>query len=280
MELLSKTVPVAVLVLVVSSMLAMGLGLTLREILAPLRNGRLVVLALLANCVLMPLGALAIAKLLRLDQPLGLGLLLLGAAAGSPFLPKLAAMAQGDLASAVALMVLLTVVTIVYMPLVLPLLVEGVSVDSLKIARSLVLLMLLPLAVALAIKARIGVGAARALPWLERVSTLSLVLLVVLLLVTNIKNVIDLFGTRGIGASILFLLVGSGVGWLLGGPSARTKDVLALGTAQRNISAALAVGSQNFDDPRVMVMLVVVAIFGLILLIPLARGLAKVTPEG
>jgi BASS family bile acid:Na+ symporter len=43
-------------------------------------------------------------------------------------------------------MVLLMVVTIGYMPLVLPLLLEGVSVNPLKITRSLVLFMLLPLA--------------------------------------------------------------------------------------------------------------------------------------
>src|SRR2546430_15687963 len=63
-----------------------------------LRNGKLVFLALLANFVLMPLGALAIATLLRLDQPLGIALLLLGAAAGAPFLPKLAGIAKGNLA--------------------------------------------------------------------------------------------------------------------------------------------------------------------------------------
>jgi BASS family bile acid:Na+ symporter len=51
--------------------------------------------------------------------------------------------------------------------------------------------------------------------------------------------------------------------------------VLALGTAQRNIAAALVVGGQNFDDPRVVVMVAVVAIVGLLLLMPLARVVAK-----
>jgi len=93
----------------------------------------------------MPLGALLIARLLRLDEPLGIALLLLGTAAGAPFLPKLAGLAKSDLAFAVGLMVLLMVLTVGYMPVVLPLLLEGVSVDPAKIARSLVLLMLLPL---------------------------------------------------------------------------------------------------------------------------------------
>ena len=97
MELMSKTATVAMLSFVVSSMLAMGAGLTVSRISEPLRNVRLVVLALLANFVLMPLGAFALAKMLWLDEPFGLGLLLLGCAAGAPFLPKLAELAKATL---------------------------------------------------------------------------------------------------------------------------------------------------------------------------------------
>ena len=50
--------------------------------------------------------------------------------------------------------------------------------------------------------------------------------------------------------------------------------MLALGTAQRNIAAALVVGTQSFSDPRVVVMVIVVAIVGLIILMPLSRALA------
>jgi BASS family bile acid:Na+ symporter len=272
MELLSKAVPIAMLAFVVSSMLAVGLSLTIRQIVAPLRNGKLISLALLANFVLMPLGALAIARLLRLDQPLGIALLLLGAAAGAPFLPKLAGIAKGNLAFAVGLMVLLMVLTVAYMPLVLPLLLEGVSVDPIKIARSLVLLMLLPLGAGLAMNARFGSIAERMRAPLNRISSLSLALLIVLLLATNVQNVISLFGTRGILASILFLFAGAGIGWLLGGPGIGTKGVLSLATAQRNIAAALVVGGKDFDD-KVLVMIVVVAVVGLLILMPLARVL-------
>jgi BASS family bile acid:Na+ symporter len=271
MQLLSKAVPVAMLAFVLSSMLAVGVSLTVGQILAPLRNVRLVSLALVANFALMPLAALGIAKLLRLDEPLGIALLLLGTAAGAPFLPKLATVAKSDLAFAVGLMVLLMVLTVAYMPLVLPLLLEAVSVDPLKIARSLLFLMLLPLGVGLVTKARFGRLADRARTTLNRLSSISLALLIALMLVTNIQNVIGLFGTRGVLASILFLLGGAGIGWLLGGPAFGTKGVLALGTAQRNIAAALLVAGENLDDPRVLVMVVVVAVVGLLVLMPLAR---------
>src|SRR3954452_3939049 len=105
-------------------MLAVGLSLTVGEILLPLRNRRLVALALLANFVLIPAAALAIARLFRLEQSLSAGLLLLGTAAGAPFLPKLAAVAKGSLAFGVGLMVLLMTLAVGYMRLVFPLLLE------------------------------------------------------------------------------------------------------------------------------------------------------------
>ena len=63
------------------------------------------------------------------------------------------------------------------------------------------------------------------------------------------------------------------MGRLLGGPGLGTKGVLALATAQRNIAAALVVGGKEFDDPKVLVMIVVVAVVGLLILMPLARSL-------
>jgi BASS family bile acid:Na+ symporter len=257
MELLSKASTVAMLSFVVSSMLAMGTGLTVSEISEPLRNTRLVTLALLANFVVMPLGALVLAKVLWLDEPFGVALLLLGCAVGA--------------------MVLLMVGTVVYLPIVLPLLLPEVSVDSWAIARSLILLMLLPLATGLALKARYRDLAVRVKPVLDWVSNLSLIFLVVLITAANIDKVLQVFGTRGILAGLLFIALGFGTGWLLGGPDAETKRVMALGTAQRNIAAALVVASQSFSDPKVVVMVIVVAIVGLIILMPLSRALASPT---
>src|SRR6476661_3985685 len=275
MELLSKAATVAMLSFVVTSMLAMGAGLTVSEICAPLRNARLVVLALLANFVLMPLAALALSKVLSLDEPFGVGLLLLGCAAGAPFLPKLAELAKGNLAFAVGAMVLLMVVTVAYLPIVLPLLLPGVTVQPWDIARSLLLLMLLPLVIGLALKARYGDLAARVKPVLDWISNASLILLIALITAANIDKVLQVFGTLGILAGLLFIALGLVTGWLLGGSSTDTKRVMALGTGQRNIAAALVVATQSFSDPKVVVMVIVVAIVGLIVLLPLSRALGR-----
>lgn len=176
-------------------------ALTVSQIFDPLRNARLVILALVVNFALMPLGAFALAKVLWLDEPLGVGLLLLGCAAGAPFLPKLAQLAKGNLPFGVGAMVLLMVITVAYLPIFLALLLPGVTVNPVKIAQSL-----LPLAIGLFVKARYEATAARVKPPLDWLSNVSLILLIVLITVVNFDKVVQLFGTRGILAGLLFVL--------------------------------------------------------------------------
>ena len=175
MDLLNNVATTALLGFVVSSMMAMGVGFTVGQIIDALRDVRLVVLALLANFVMMPLAAIALYKLLALDEPLGVGLLLLGASAGAPFLPKLTELAEGNLPFAVGIIMLLAVGTVGYLPLVLPLLLPGVTVNSPKIAGWLFLLTLLPLAAGLALRASYPELAGRVKAVLDWVSNVSLV---------------------------------------------------------------------------------------------------------
>ncbi len=275
MDLKQAAISICMIAFVLSSMLAMGLGLRVSDIVAPLRNWRLVILALMANFVVMPFAALTLARTLRLEESMGIGLLLLGMAAGAPFLPTLAQISRGNLAFAVGLMVLLMVITVGYVPVVLPLLLPGVSVNPAQIARSLVLLMLLPLGSALAVKANRPGLAATIKPFFDKTSNLSLIALMALQTLLNVRSVVAVFGTGGILAGVLFLAVGSIVGWALGGAARETRSVLGLGTAQRNIAAALVVANQSFDDPNVVVMVVVIAIVGLLTLMPLSRALGR-----
>ena len=137
--------------------------------------------------------------------------------------------------------------TVGYLPIVLPLLLPGVSVNPAQIARSLVLLMLLPLGSALAVKANLPEIAAKIKPMFDKTSNLSLIALMALQTVLNVRSVIAVFGTGGILAGVLFLGVGVAVGWALGGSTRETRSVMGLGTAQRNIAAALVVANQSFQ---------------------------------
>ncbi|AKB24812.1 transmembrane transport protein [Methanosarcina sp. MTP4] len=265
----------ATLIFVLTSMLGMGFSLTVPQIVAPLRNTKLVLLSLAANFILVPLLALGILFIFPLSEGLSIGLFLVGTAAGAPFLPKLAQVAKGDTAFSVGLMVLLMVVTIIYVPIVLPLLITGVTINPWEIARSLILLMLIPLAIALFIRARYEEVANGLLPLMNQATSLSLLVLFVAFFVVYISDLLGVIGTTAVIAAVLFLLVSFIIGYFLGGAARPIRSVLGLGTAQRNLSAALAIAALNFTDPDVMVMILVVSLAGLILLMFIGGELGK-----
>jgi BASS family bile acid:Na+ symporter len=264
-----------VLTFLVASMLELGLSLTFAQILAPLKDVRLIVLSIMANFLVVPLLAWCIAKAMHLEEPFAVGLLLLALAPGAPFIPKIVQIARGNLAFATGLMVLLMVGTAIDLPLLLPRMLVGVKIDAWQIEQSLVLLMLLPLLVGLAVHAKF-----RSLPaWL--VSSLGLIanvsglLAVVLIVVLNLQSVLKLFGTGAIFAGLVFVVLSAFVGWLFGGSDRAIRHALGLGTGSRNIGAALLIGAKNFSDPRVNVMVIVTALVGLFILLPVATAMGR-----
>ena len=276
MEILTVIVKVGALMFIVSSMLAMGFSLTVHQIIAPLKNLRLVLLALALNFVGVPFVVWAIQAVMDLDQDIYTGLVLMGTAAGAPFLPKLVQAAKGNAAFSVGLMVLLMVVTVVYMPLVLPLLLSGVSINAWDIAKSLIFLMLLPLAIALFVKARWSEIADGLHPLMAQASSIGIVILIVGGVILQWSNIVSLIGTGGLLAIVIFLLVALALGYFAGGSDAGTRSVMGLGTAQRNLSAAMVVAAQNFSDkPNVLLTVVVAGIIGLVLLMPIAGEFGK-----
>lgn len=266
------------LLFIVSSMLAMGMSLTMAQILQPLKNARLVILALLANFVLVPLLAYAIILVVPLEQSLQVGLVVLATAAGAPFLPKLVQGAKGNIAFGVGLMVLLMVTTIIYMPIVLPLLLPGVSVNPWDIAKSLVVLMLIPLAIGLLIKSHSPDEAARWQPFMNKISGLAILILLVVGLGLNVSNIIDLISSGGILALLVFIAGSLLIGFLLGGRDANTRSVMGLGTAQRNVSAAILVSAQNFAGTNTLSFVLVAAILLLLILLPAAKRMGARQP--
>jgi BASS family bile acid:Na+ symporter len=272
LELVAKA---AVLVFVVACMLTAGLGLGVRDVVSPLRRARLLAFALVANFVAAPAIAWALATALDLSAPHAFGLLLLGGAAGAPFLSKLAELARGDVAFSVGLMLMLTVGSAAFMPVALPVLVPGLSVGAWPILRPILATMLLPLGIGMLVRAASQRWADRFRPPVARVSNLSVVVAVVLLIGLNFRAMLGTFGSGAVAAALLFVLATLAIGYALGGPGPATRSVLGLGTGQRNVAAALIVATGNSDDPEVVIMILVSTLVGLAVLLPAARYFAR-----
>jgi len=245
-------------------MLAMGLTLDWRMLVAPLRNVRLVLVALALNFVLAPAFAWLLTVLIPIDRGYAIGLLLLGGAAGAPFLPKLVETARADFALAAALMGLLTAGTILFLPFALPMMISGMQADAWSIARPLLLLIVLPLVVGMLVKMHADTFAERAAPVFGKVGNVSLLLLFVLLIALNARELIWVIGSGAIFAALLYFAGLFLLGWLLGGSKPEVRGTLGLATSGRNFGAALVPASSSFQDPKVTTMIIVGAIMCLV----------------
>ncbi len=269
LPLLNDIANLAIWIFVVTSIAAMGLELTVREILAPMKKKWLLTISLVANFFIIPLFAVFILRIFPLEPGLAAGLLIVATAAGAPSLPKAMDIIGGNVAFAVGLTILLILITILYMPLVLPLLITGVLVDQTGTIIYLIGFMLVPLIISMMIRARRPDTAEYLYPYVDRISNIAILFIF-------IPYLIDLFtsdfsaragaelGIEGTLVALVFILGAFGIGYVLGGPDIRDREVLAFGTGFRNVSAALIVVTANYTEPKTIFMVLVIAIFGII----------------
>jgi BASS family bile acid:Na+ symporter len=242
-----------------------GMHLELHALLAPLKKPSFVVIALVLNFVVAPALAWGITMVLPLRSGHATGLLLLGAAAGAPFLPKLAELSQDSVTAATAVMVLLTAGTVLFMPLMLPWMIPGFQADAWAIARPMVLLLLLPLAVGTVVKATLPRLAAACAPIFARVGSVSLVLLFALLVVLNISKLLDVIGTGAIAAAMLHTAGLFCLAWMVLRACPEFRGVQSLCVSARNFGAAMVPAAGALQSPDAMIMLVASAVVGLLI---------------
>lgn len=274
-QIIQVAANIGIITFVVASMAALGLDLTLKKVIEPLSDLLLLIKVIVANFLLIPALAYLILFIVPVDEGFRIGLILLATSAGAPFLPKLVQVAKGKVAMSVGVMVLLMVITVIYVPLALPLLLPGVAVNPLEIASSLVVLMLLPMAAGLLINYRYKELAALLQNTLSQISSFGLMFGFVALLILNWRHLLATVGSGAIISALLLILGAFLIGWLSAGKDTTTKPVLALGAAQRNISAALVVAGSNFSDPDVLLMCMIGALLMLIVLMLISGELGK-----
>ena len=262
-------------VFVICTMLNVGLTQKPAAIAEHLKNWPFDLKMLAANFIFAPLLMIGALYFAPFSPALKAGLLIFSLGAGAPFLIKLTQTSEHDLALGAAVMMLLMIVTVIYMPLVLPLVLSGVSVSALAIARALLLQMLLPIGV--------GMLAAIVLPDLSKklqplvggLGNLAMYAMVVATLVGYFPNLLQIIGTGAFLVGLVFVAAAFGLGYLAGFGKDHLEDVGGLGTAQRNTAAGVIIAIQNFSDPNVFVMLTLANMLGIVMLMILAKFLSR-----
>lgn len=245
---------IVVAVLLVSMMLCAGFE-TNREALRRLvSKAGLLLRAIVANFVVVPLVAVLLCRAFRLPDPIATALILMALAPGVPFLVLSGGRQRGGSHEfAVELAMVMPAVSVLTIPIaanfILP------ASDRLTVPAtvlvSLCVYQLAPLILGVLV-AQWSPASARKLARPARYVTMgSFVVLLALLVPAMVKGVATVFGTFGLFAMLLTVLISVVVGWIAGGPHVEYRRTLAIGTALRNPGIALMIATTQFKDARI-----------------------------
>jgi BASS family bile acid:Na+ symporter len=265
-ETLTVLLKITVVIFMAGNLLDLGLRLDLKEALRGLRDLRFVSLSVIWAFVLCPALAYALTLLIPLSPPYAMGLILLGLAPCAPLLPMMTEKARGDLNYAASFILLASAGTVIYMPIMVPLLVKGLTVSAWAVAKPMLVLVLIPLVIGIAVQVRRAATAKWIQPFVKKVAGIDTLVMLVLVVIIYGKGFLSAVGTYAIGAQVAFFTVITAVSYAVGfGMPPRQKSVLSLGICTRNCGSALAplFVAQGVDQSAiVMVSLGIPMMFG------------------
>lgn len=235
---------------------AVGLRLTWHEVKAALVRCRLLAI-LLVNFLAVPALAVTAALWLALKRDTAVAMVLLAASPFAPVVPVFARMARADLALAAGLTAAFPLFSVLLTPLAATAALrvlskaDGVHFNMLASLATLTATITLPLAGGVLLRHRFPSLGRRMLRPVEVVAEATGALSLAFVTVMEFGSITGL-GWRAwvamAGVSELSLLLG----WWLGGTARGGRQVVALGTSNRNIALALLVAIQSFPDTPVV----------------------------
>ena len=126
-EIMLLAANLGAMIFIIVSMVTLGLSTTVSQVIAPLKDKNLMSRAILANFILVPVLAYLLVTGLHLPAGIAIGLILVGTAAGSPFLARANQIPADKRELAGGLGVLLTIFSVFYIPIIAPFLIPGES---------------------------------------------------------------------------------------------------------------------------------------------------------
>ena len=253
------------IVFLVTTMAAIGLKVTARELAAAFTKRNLMARSMIVNIVIAPLLGLLLVNIVPMSQDVAVAILLLAAAPGGLNAIQFTSKSHGALSYAAALLFILTLVAIVLSPpiaaLMLPL-ETSLALPYGRLVAFLLLLLLLPLAGGLAVH-RLNKRWGNLLSKPMSLCGTIAFIVVVLRLMTQRKQAMAALEKGELAAMVGFIIALMITAWLLGGPSQETRRVLATATSMRNAGLCLLIAANGFPETNVVV--AVVAFSGLMI---------------
>ena len=249
---LKQLVMLAIQVSIVSTVFGFGLNATRQDLLYLLRQPALLVRSLLAVFVLLPIVAVGLALAFNFPHSVKIVLVALALSPVPPLLPRKETGAGGQSSYALGLMAVLSLVSIVAVPLGLEFLqrvfARELGMPPGTIAGVVVKGTILPLLAGMAVRAFLPEVASRIERPVELIARVLLPAAVVVLFAGAATSLWALVGDGTVVSMVVLTVAGLAIGHVLGRPHREQSVVLALSTACRHPALALTIATTNFPD--------------------------------
>lgn len=282
METLHLLFNAITVIFIATTMFAAGLGATLPALRAIFTAPLLLVLALVANLVVIPLLGWGIAMLFGLPTAAFIALVLAASSPGGPFGAKLGMIQKGDVVAGAAMQVLLAAVGSVTFGVTANAILTtakvgtGISLPVADLVRTVAILQLIPFAVGLIVR---HYASSIARSWHSvavMVSNMTFLIVLAGMLLGNWRDVVALIGSRTPLAGSVLAAAAFATGTLLATGSPARRTTMGGVAAVRNAGPALAaVGIAFSDTPAVLGALATVLLSGLATALPIAAVLSR-----
>jgi len=262
MDPLTKTLT---LIFLITTMAAIGLKVTMGELVSAFRDRSLMVRSLVVNLIIVPLLGFLLVKIIPMSQDAKVGILLLAAAPGGLNAIQFTSKSEDTLCYAASLLFILTLLSVLFSPAIAGFMLPVDTPLTLpygKVIRFLLLYLLLPLVIGFAIH-RISKKYANLLSKpMALIGTVFFVVVVIRMLAQR-KQAMAALSKTELAVMVGFIILTMIIGWLFGGPSSQTRRILATTTSMRNAALCFVIATNGFPDTNVIV--TVVAFSGLMI---------------
>ncbi|MBD2682843.1 sodium dependent transporter [Nostoc paludosum FACHB-159] len=253
-------------------MLALGSKLSVENILSFWRKPALVLRALLAVSLLVPLEVIVLMKFFHLPPEVTIGLALLAAAPGAPLSTKRAQIAGGSLVYAASLQLTLAILAVFVTPSTLAIfgiLFADISqkVAILDVARQVMMVQILPVSLGLFINKFAPTFAQRIAQPLTLIADSLFFGLVILACIFGLPLLYKLW-VLPLEAIAIMVIASLGIGHALGRLDHDTRSTLAIFCVARNFGLALFIAILNHVEQQVIPTLVAYLILGTCIGVP------------
>jgi BASS family bile acid:Na+ symporter len=262
-----------------------GLGVKFSDVLRVSRDYGRVTRALLANYILVPAAALGLLLLFHVSPMIAIGFLVAAVCPGAPYGTSFTAMAKGNVAVSVGLMVILAGSSAIVVPLLLQFLLPIVAGDiplrikAIKMVGTLLGAQLLPLWIGLMVRQRFPAWAERFKKPAGVLSVLLNLLLLAVILFVQFRVLVEIRLMGYIGMSCL-VIAAVASGWLMGGRESEDRKGMVFTTTVRNVGVSLVIVTTSFPGTLALGSATAYALFQTIVIAFVALAWGRLTPAG